>query len=229
MSEDRSEDRNDAGDGRTAADDGRAGVLLDLDGTLVDSVYQHVVAWFEAFRDHGHDVAQARVHAAIGMGGDRLVPWVLAGHVDEAQDIADEHKRRFLAVAAGLRRTAGALELLHDLEVRGVPYVVATSAGSQEREALLDVLGRHDLSLIDSDGVATSKPAPDLLLTACADHGFDPAASIMIGDAPWDALAARAAGARAVAVRCGGFSDEVLAAAGAERVVDDPAGLIGQL
>jgi HAD superfamily hydrolase (TIGR01549 family) len=210
-------------------DHARAGVLLDLDGTLVDSVYQHVVAWFEAFRDHGHDVAQARVHAAIGMGSDRLVPWVLGRHVDEASAISDDHKRRFLATVSGLRRTSGALELLDDLEVREVPYVVATSAGSEEREALLEVLGRHDLPLIDSDGVATSKPAPDLLLTACQRNGFDPAASVMVGDAPWDALAARAAGSRAVAVRCGGFGDDTLAAAGAERIVDDPAGLVGQL
>ncbi len=211
------------------ASDGRPGVLLDLDGTLVDSVYQHVVAWFEAFRDHGHDVAQARIHAAIGMGGDRLVPWVLGRHVDGAGDISGDHKRRFLAVADGLRRTSGALELLEDLEVREVPYVIATSAGSEEREALLDVLGRADLPLIDSEGVASSKPAPDLLMAACERRGFDPRRSVMVGDAPWDALAARAAGTAAVAVRCGGFGDDTLAAAGAERIVDDPAGLVGQL
>ena len=212
-----------------STDRAAAGVLLDLDGTLVDSVYQHVVAWYEAFRDHGHDVAQARIHAAIGMGSDRLVPWVLGRHVDDAETIADDHERRFLGVAGGLRRTAGALELLHDLEVREVPFVVATSAGSQEREALLEVLGREDLPLVDSDEVASSKPAPDLLLQACADRGFSPAASVMVGDAPWDALAAGAAGTTAVAVRCGGFGDDTLAAAGASRIVDDPAGLVGQL
>jgi HAD superfamily hydrolase (TIGR01549 family) len=213
----------------TPADRGVAGVLLDLDGTLVDSVYQHVVAWYEAFRDHDHDVGQARIHAAIGMGSDRLVPWVLGRHVDDAGEIADDHKRRFLEIAGGLRRTAGALELLHDLEVRDVPFAVATSAGSQERDALLEVLGRDDLPLVDSDGVASSKPAPDLLLQACADRGFDPAASVMVGDAPWDALAAGAAGATAVAVRCGGFGDDALTGAGASRIVDNPAGLVGQL
>lgn len=205
------------------------GVLLDLDGTLVDSVYQHVVAWHEAFRDHGHDVAQAGIHAAIGMGSDRLVPWLLGGHVDEAAAIADDHKRRFLDRADGLRRTTGARELLVDLETREVPYAVATSAGAEEREALLAVLGRDDVPLVDSQDVASSKPAPDLLLAACRRRGFSPARTMMVGDAPWDALAAAAAGSPAIAVRCGGFGDEVLARSGAARIVDDPAGLIGQL
>ena len=208
---------------------GRVGVLLDLDGTLVDSVYQHVVAWHEAFRAAGYDVPQARVHAGIGMGGDRLVPWLLGGHVDDADDIADDHKRRFLAGVDRLRRTSGAAELLEDLEAREVPFAVATSAGSEEREALLEILGRHDLPLVDSQGVASSKPAPDLLLAACRDQGFDPARTVMVGDAPWDALAAGAARATAIAVRCGGFGDDVLGAAGAQRIVDDPGSLIGQL
>jgi HAD superfamily hydrolase (TIGR01509 family) len=208
---------------------GRAGVLLDLDGTLVDSVYQHVVAWFEAFREAGHDVPQARIHAGIGMGGDRLVPWLLGGHGDAAEAISDDHKRRFLDRAEGLRATTGARELLADLETRGVPYAVATSAGAEEREALLAALGRDDVPLVDSEDVASSKPAPDLLLTACRQQGFAVARTVMVGDAPWDALAAAAAGSPAIAVRCGGFGDDVLAHAGASRIVDDPAGLIGQL
>ncbi len=204
-------------------------MLLDLDGTLVDSVYQHVVAWFEAFREAGYDVPQARIHAGIGMGGDRLVPWLLGGHVDDAGALSDDHKRRFLDRAAGLRATTGARELLADLETRQVPYAVATSAGSDEREALLAALGRDDLPLMDSEDVASSKPAPDLLLAACRDQGFEVARTVMVGDAPWDSLAATAAGCPSVAVRCGGFGDEVLSGAGATRIVDDPEALIGQL
>lgn len=213
----------------TGPDPDTAGVLLDLDGTLVDSVYQHVVAWFEAFRDAGYDVPQARIHAGIGMGGDRLVPWLLGGHVEEAEAISDDHERRFLDRAEGLAATTGARDLLADLELRGVPYAVATSAGSQEREALLGALGRDDVPLVDSDDVAASKPAPDLLLAACRAQGFAVERTVMVGDAPWDALAARAIGSPAVAVRCGGFGDDVLAGAGAQRIVDDPTGLIGQL
>jgi HAD superfamily hydrolase (TIGR01509 family) len=212
-----------------SATQGRPGVLLDLDGTLVDSVYQHVVAWFEAFREGGYDVPQARIHAGIGMGGDRLVPWLLGGHVDDAESLADDHKRRFLERADGLRATTGARELLADLETREVPYAVATSAGSEEREALLAVLGRDDLPLVDSEDVASSKPAPDLLLAACREQGFAVERTVMVGDAPWDALAAAAAGCPAIAVRCGGFGDDALAGAGAGRIVDDPAALIGQL
>lgn len=208
---------------------GVPGVLLDLDGTLVDSVYQHVVAWYEAFAAHGYDVAQQHIHAGIGMGGDRLVPWLLGGHVDDADALADAHKRRFLERVDGLRVTTGARALLDDLQRREVAFVVATSAGSEERQALLGVLGRDDLPVTDSDGVDRSKPAPDLLEVSCRRHGFEPARSVMVGDAPWDALAAGVIGMGAVAVRCGGFAEATLLRAGARRVVDDPAGLIGQL
>jgi len=205
------------------------GVLLDLDGTLVDSVYQHVVAWHDAFRDAGHDVAQWRIHAGIGMGSDRLVPWLLGRHTDDAPAIADDHSRRFLDRVDTLRRTDGALDLLDDLARREVPFVVATSASGREREALFGVLGRDDLPYTDADQVASSKPAPDLLLAACAQVGIDPQGAVMVGDAPWDALSARRVGIRAVAVRCGGFAEAELTAAGAERVVDAPRGLVGQL
>jgi phosphoglycolate phosphatase-like HAD superfamily hydrolase len=205
------------------------GVLIDLDGTLVDSVYQHVVAWHEAFREHGHDVPQARIHAGIGMGGDRLVPWLLGRHVDHAGELSDDHKRRFLDRTETLRPTTGARELLDDLERREVDFVIATSASGEEREALLGVLGRQDLPVTDSEGVDSSKPSPELLQVSCAHAGFLPERSLMVGDAPWDAVAARAIAMEAVGVRCGGFSDTVLRQAGARRIADDPAGLIGQL
>jgi HAD superfamily hydrolase (TIGR01549 family) len=205
------------------------GVLLDLDGTLVDSVYQHVVAWSEALAEAGHDVPQRRIHRAIGMGSDRLVPWLLGGHVDDADAISDDHKRRFLARTDTLRATTGARELLDDLERRGVPFVIATSASGEEREALFEVLGRHDLPAIDSDAVSSSKPAADLLLTACDELGVAPGDATMIGDAPWDALAAVRVGIGCIGVGCGGFDDRELLDAGATRVVPDPRDLIGQL
>ena len=205
-------------------------VLLDLDGTLVDSVYQHVVAWQAALQAAGeHDVPQWRVHAGIGMGSDRLLPWLLGRPVDDADAISDDHTRRFTARAEDLRPTHGALALLDDLEARGIPHLVATSAGSEERELLLGVLGRPDLPTTDAGDVGSSKPAPDLLLAACAQLDADPRDVTVVGDAPWDIEAAQRVGARAIGVRTGGFSTAVLRTAGAVDVVDAPVNLVGRL
>jgi beta-phosphoglucomutase-like phosphatase (HAD superfamily) len=205
------------------------GVLLDLDGTLVDSVYHHVIAWHEAFLAAGRHVPLHRIHAAIGMGSDRLVPWLLGEHVDDADDLSEAHTRRFLDRCDGLRPTTGALAFLDDLERRQVPFIVSTSASGDEREALLEVLGRHDLPATDADEVDSSKPAPDLLLASCREAGFDPALTLMVGDSPWDAHAATRVGIRPIALRCGGFGDDALRAAGAVRIVDAPRDLVGQL
>lgn len=207
----------------------RPGVLLDLDGTLVDSVYLHVVAWSDAFAARGYDVPMWRIHAGIGMGGSRLVPWVLGRHVDDADDISDDHRRRFLDRADQLRATRGATELLDDLERREVAFQIATSAEAEVREALLAGLGRTDLPSADADDVNSSKPAPDLLLSTCADLGVEPADATLVGDSPWDAEAARRVGVRTIAVRCGGFGDDRLRAGGADAVVDDPGSLVGRL
>ena len=207
----------------------QAGVLLDLDGTLVDSVYQHVSAWHETFRAHDYEVPQWRIHAGIGMGSDRIVPWLLGGHVDDANELADDHTRRFLARADVLRPTEGALQLLDDLERRHVPYLISTSANAEERDALFDTLARHDLASTDADEVDSSKPASDLLLASCDEAGLDPRRTIMVGDAPWDAYAAHRSGIRPFSVRCGGFGDAALTAAGSARIVDAPRELIGQL
>ena len=204
-------------------------VVLDLDGTLVDSVHHHVTAWHRALADHGHEVPMARIHAGIGMGSDRLVPWLLGGHVDEADAIADRHEELFLAVAPELVPTPGAASLLADLYHREVPHVIATSAGTQERAAMLDALDDPDVAVVDSDDVASSKPAPDLLLAGC-DHlavGADNA--VMVGDSPWDARAAQRVAMPCILVRCGGFGDDALTAASPSRVVDAPRDLVAQL
>lgn len=204
-------------------------VLLDLDGTLVDSVYQHVVAWSEAFQAHGYEVPLWRIHAAIGMGGKRLVPWLLRGHVDDTEELSDDHRRRFLDRAEQLRATRGAAALVDDLERREVAFQIATSAEADVRDALLETLGRTDLASADADDVGSSKPAPDLLLATCADLGVEPEDATLVGDSAWDAEAARRVGIRTIAVRCGGFGDDHLLSAGADAVVDDPGALIGRL
>jgi HAD superfamily hydrolase (TIGR01509 family) len=209
----------------------RTGVVLDLDGTLVDSVYHHVLAWDEALRAEGLEAGLWRIHRAIGMGGDRLLPWVLGrppGDVD-GEALAKGHERAFLARAEDLRPTPGARELLADLEDRGVPFTVATSSGETVVAALLAVLGRDDFDLTSGDEVASTKPAPDSVLAACAELGVEPGAATMVGDSPWDAEAAGRVGVRAIGVRCGGFGEAELTAAGAALVVDTPRDLLGRL
>ncbi|HSK97811.1 MAG TPA: HAD family hydrolase, partial [Euzebyales bacterium] len=119
----------------------RLGVVLDLDGTLVDSVYHHVIAWDRALSAHGHAVPLRRIHTGVGIGSSRLVPWLLGHAPDDLDAISDEHTRLFVEQADRLRPTDGALALLADLHRREVPAVIATSAGSEEREALMAALG----------------------------------------------------------------------------------------
>ncbi len=204
-------------------------VLLDLDGTLVDSVFFHVIAWDEALREHGYDVPLWRIHASIGMGSFRLIPWLIGRQVEDAEDISSMHRQRFLDRAEHLRPTNGAGELLRDLEVREVPFLVSTSAPTDVREALLEVLDRHDLETTDAGDVSSAKPAPHLLRQSAAELGVEIAHTTLVGDSPWDAEAAERIGLRTIAVRCGGFGDERLRAAGAYDVVDDPRALIGRL
>ena len=207
----------------------RPSVLLDLDGTLVDSVFQHVLAWDAALRAGGYTVPLWRIHEAIGMGSDRLLPWLLGEHVPDADKLSDDHKRRFLQRADELRPTPGARALVDDLRRREVPFVVATSAGAAEREALLEALGDDGLPRADADEVASPKPAPDLLLAAVDEIDRPIRHATMVGDSPWDAEAARRVGMRMIAVRCGGFGDGRLLDAGASSVVDDPRALVGRL
>jgi len=206
-----------------------AAVLLDLDGTLVDSVYLHVDTWHRALREAGFDVPAWRVHAGIGMGSDRLVPWLLGTHTDLQRQLSDRHHELFLARADELRPTAGARELVEDLQRRKVPFTIATSAKPPVRKALLAALGRPDLDSTDAGDVDSPKPAPDLLLAACDQLRVPPEDATLIGDSPWDVEAARKVGMRTLAVRTGGFGDHVLLAAGADDVVDDPRALVGRL
>ena len=203
--------------------------MLDLDGTLVDSVYHHVTAWSRALIGAGHQVPAARIHTGIGMGSDRLLPWLLGHYPDGAQEVADAHLRAFLERSDDLCPTPGALALIEDLERRRVPFVISTSAGPDEREALIGALGREDLPLTGADDVESTKPAPDLLLEACSVLGAAPERSVMVGDAPWDAIAAARAGMAGVAVLCGGFAEATLREGGARRVVSGPIELVGTL
>lgn len=205
-------------------------IVLDLDGTLVDSLYVHVQAWDAAFAEAGRPQPAWRIHRAIGLGSDRLVAHLLAEvpSADLREQLVGGHRTRFLDRASALRATPGAVDLLADLADREVPTVVATSAGGEEREALMAVLGDPDLPVTDQSSAADSKPGPAPLLQAARDLPDAPSI-VMVGDTVWDGQAARRAGARFVGVRCGGFGDAELRAAGADLLADDPAGLIGLL
>ena len=204
-------------------------VLLDLDGTLVDSVFLHVTTWHQALRGAGRLVPMWKIHEGIGMGGDRLVPWLLGEHVDDMEDLKEAHKKLFLAAAEELVPTPGAKALLDDLQRREVPFLVATSAGGETAEALLAALDDPDVDIFTADDVGSPKPAPDLLLAALDKLGTTTEDATMVGDSPWDAEAADRIGVRMLAVRCGGFGDGRLLDAGASAVVDDPRALVGRL
>lgn len=211
------------------ADDPEPAVLLDLDGTLVDSVYTHVICWHEALREHGHEVPMWRIHASIGMGSDRMLPWLLGAAPEGADAISDGHTARFLERAGDLLPTNGARQLIEDLERRGVPFIISTSAGDEERDALLEVLGRQELPTTNATEVPSSKPAPHLIERSADEVGAQPRQATLVGDSPWDAEAAARVGLRTIAVRCGGFGDGALRGAGAVDVVDDPRALVGRL
>ncbi|HEX6257662.1 MAG TPA: HAD family hydrolase [Euzebyales bacterium] len=207
----------------------RFGVVLDLDGTLVDSVYHHVLAWDAALSRHGHQVPLDRIHRAIGLGGSRLVTWLLGGQPDDVDALTDAHETLFLADAERLRPTVGAGALIDDLQRREVPTVIATSAQAAIREALLGVLGDPQLPATDADTVDDAKPSADLLIASSRQIEVEPAHAVLIGDSPWDVAAARRVGMQMIAVRTGGFADSALLARGPATIVGTPNDLVGTL
>ena len=201
-------------------DQGKPAAILDIDGTLVDTNYHHALAWFRAFRQHGHVVPIWRIHRHIGMGGDQLVTALLSEEVEarEGDDIRQAEKALYLAMISEVEPLRGARELIQDLRDRGRPVVLASSAKPNEVDHYLDLLGARELAegWTTAGDVKRTKPAPDLVLAALEKLGGAPA--VMVGDSTWDCEAAAAAGIPSVAVLTGGFSREELLEAGAARV-----------
>ncbi|HEY6933291.1 MAG TPA: HAD family hydrolase [Marmoricola sp.] len=205
-------------------------VVLDVDGTLVDSNYHHTVAWGRAFREHGHVVPLWRIHRCIGMGGDRLVPTLVGEEVDREQGdaIRDSWKKAVDAILDEIQPLDGARELLQELDRRPVKVVLATSGKPEHTEHSLELLRpKGAVDNVESSGDAATKPAPDLLDKAVG--SVDGKASVVIGDSVWDTEASKRHGAPMVALLTGGFGREELAAAGAVRVFDDVADLLEHL
>jgi HAD superfamily hydrolase (TIGR01509 family) len=201
--------------------------ILDIDGTLVDTNYQHALAWFRAFRKVGLTLPLYRIHRHIGMGGDQLVG-ALAG--DEFERANGDAVRAlegdlYMELIEEVRPLAGARELIEDLKRRGHAVILASSAKPDEVEHYLDLLDARDLAdgWTHSGDVERTKPEPDLVEKAVEKAGGGPA--VMVGDSIWDCEAAKRAGVPAVAVLTGGFSEAELREAGAACVFESVAAL----
>ncbi len=204
--------------------------VLDVDGTLVDTNYQHALAWYRAFRSLGEVYPIWRIHRLIGMGGDQLVEALAGEQVEREQgdDIRTAEKALYLALIEEVEPLHGARRLIEELKDRGLSVVLASSAKPDEVDHYLELLDARDLAdgWTTSEDVESTKPAPDLLQVALKKLG-EPvdAPSMVVGDSVFDVEAAKNAGMPALVVRSGGFGDDELRAAGALAVYDTPGDL----
>ncbi len=201
-----------------------AAVLFDIDGTLVDSNYVHVVAWMYAFQSAGCTVEAWRIHQSIGMDSSKLLERLLGEDADRLKDqVKDEHSKRYKELGGQLLRPFdGARELLRAVSARGLKVVLATSAPPDELEMLRDLLDVEDAvqTVTNAEDVDTAKPAPDIVSVALERSGVDAASAVFLGDAVWDVEAAKRAGVRCVAVSSGGRHTDELLDAGAIATYD---------
>ena len=201
--------------------------VLDVDGTLVDTNYQHALCWYRAFRKHDVTVPVWRLHRHVGMGGDKFVAAVAGDEVEErlGDDVRDEWERLFDEVIGEVAPLEGARDLIVELKERGRSVVLASSAIEKHLDQFLDLLDARELadSWTTKDEVEASKPEPDLVNAALEKAGTRDAA--MLGDTPWDVEAARRAGIETVCLMTGGFSEQELRDAGAVAVFESIADL----
>jgi HAD superfamily hydrolase (TIGR01549 family) len=196
--------------------------LLDVDGTLIDSSYHHALAWYRAFRRHGIVLPVWRIHRAIGMGGDQLVPALVGEKVDG--ELGDEIRKTrdpiYKELMDEVEPLHGAHELIEDLKDRGLQVVLASSSPQDELDHYLELLDARDLAdaWTTKEDVERTKPAPDLVRAALDKAGTETA--LMIGDTRWDIEAAAKAGIETAAVMTGGWSKQELREAGAVAVFE---------
>jgi HAD superfamily hydrolase (TIGR01509 family) len=209
--------------------------LFDLDGTLVDSVYQHVLAWREALEREGISLAVWRIHRRIGMSGGLLVNALLRETGlpvtrEQTTRLRQYHAEAYARLIGQVRPLPGARELLEHLTRSGVPWAIATSGWLESARPALELLGiGGDVPVVTRDQVRHAKPDPDLFLAAARRLGVPIETSAVVGDSVWDLLAARRARALGVGLLSGGYGDDELARAGAYRVYQDPADLLEHL
>ena len=206
-------------------------VILDVDGTLIDTNDAHAHAWVDVCNDFGYDVAFGKVREMIGMGGDRVLP-ALTGLSEDSETGTEMKERRGKVFRErylpSCRPFPGARELLQRMKDDGMTLVVATSASADDMAALLKAAGVHDLieEKASSSDAEASKPAPDIVEAALANAGVSADEAVMLGDTPYDVKAANRAGVRCIAVRSGGWDDEALTDATA--VYQDVADLLAR-
>jgi HAD superfamily hydrolase (TIGR01509 family) len=207
---------------------GRA-VLFDVDGTLVDTNYLHVMAWRRVFLERGEpDITSARIHRLVGMGTDELLETLFGRPRPE---LKPERARHFDALKAEIRAFPRAGDLLRAVHDRGIRVVLATSAEKSDLESLLEAIDADDaIDAVTSAGeVEQAKPAPDLFCAALEEAGTAPEATVVVGDTVWDVKAAARAGLPSVTVTSGGISRAELKAAGAVAVYEDVGALLDDL
>ena len=210
-------------------------LLFDLDGTLVDSVYQHVLAWREALEQAGIELSVWRIHRRIGMSGGLFINALLreTGHRlagEEAARLQRLHAEAYVRQVKQVRPLPGAKELLAYLSKAGVPWAIATSGRLETAGPALEILGvGSDVPVVTRDQVSYAKPDPDLFLAAAERLKVNISDSVVIGDSVWDLLAARRARALGIGLLSGGYGQDELERAGAYRVYQDPADLLRHL
>ena len=207
--------------------------LFDLDGTLVDSVYQHVLAWRQALDAEGIPLSVWRIHRKIGMSGGLFANMLfretgIAPEEGQLERLRRLHAENYKRLSADVRPLPGARELLAWLTESGIPWAIATSGRIETAGPVIDALGvdRARIPVITRDLVKYAKPDPDLFLAAAERLGVPIEMSTVVGDAVWDMLAARRARSLGIGLLSGGYGQEELERAGAYRVFEDPAELL---
>ncbi|MGI8623434.1 MAG: HAD family hydrolase [Solirubrobacteraceae bacterium] len=205
-------------------------VILDVDGTLVDTNYHHAIAWYRAFRRFDTTLPLARLHRHMGMGGDQLVSEV-AGEGFERQHgdgVRDAETEEYSALIGEVAALEHATELVRELGERGCRVILASSAKEEEIRHYVDLLGVDDVPYTSSKDAEQTKPHPDLVVAALEKAGGDGDA-VMLGDTTWDGEAAQRAGVPMLGVLLGGFSELELREAGAREVFSALDELAGDL
>ena len=213
----------------------RPALIFDLDGTLVDSVYQHVLAWRAALEQANIDLSVWRIHRRMGMSGGLMINALSretgrAIDAEQAEKLQSVHMHEYLRHVSQVRPLPGTRQLLKKLTDLAVPWAIATSGHMESARPTLDLLSLDpNVIIITRDQVRFAKPDPDLFLAAAERLGVDIESSIVVGDSVWDQLAARRARALGVGLLSGGYGQEELERAGAYRVYNDPADLLDHL
>ena len=225
-------DREPAGSGGGGGHTSRPAMLFDLDGTLLDSVYQHVLAWREALEQSGIELSVWRIHRRIGMSGGLFLRALVRETGKELSEQEGEHLRQLHAEAYQrrldqVRPLPGARELLAALTDLGVPWAIATSGSDvTARPSLASLAVPSGVPIITRDQVAYAKPNPDLFLAAAEALGQPIIGCFVVGDSVWDLLAAQRANALGIGLLSGGYGRDELQASGAYRVYEDPRDLL---